>query len=276
MNLGQCMRVSIPGPIQALCRDLEIMGLRIFAAATERQIVHFLHISKTGGTAVKWALRRNVILPDYVILLHGHKTTLADVQPGESVIFCVRDPIQRFISGFYSRWRKGRPRHYSPWTRSEREAFARFTHPTQLAEALYAHEDEIRNAALEAMASIKHVNTSFWDWLIDEAHLKRHKSNVLTVARQEHLSQDFEEMKRILGIQEDISLPSDPIKSHRSPASLDRHLTALAIDNLRQWYDQDFACLKVCEQLGLLPQGSYPLPAPLTRSDDARHITVNQ
>ena len=76
--------------------------------------VNFLHVGKTGGTAVKWALRR-AGLPDTPygpVRVHRHTFRMRDVPPEDHVIFFVRDPIARFMSGFYSRLNKGQPRYH--------------------------------------------------------------------------------------------------------------------------------------------------------------------
>jgi hypothetical protein len=61
-----------------------------------RQIALVLHIGKTGGTALKSALRPYLNSGDYEIRLHGHQFGLPDFPRGEKVIFFVRDPGQPF------------------------------------------------------------------------------------------------------------------------------------------------------------------------------------
>jgi len=93
--------------------------------------LHFLHIGKTGGTAVKHALKP-VAAPGY-LMLHGHDVRLHDVAPDEQVFFFLRDPLSRFVSAFYSRQREGRPRYVVPWTPDEEAAFGRFRTANELA-----------------------------------------------------------------------------------------------------------------------------------------------
>ena len=68
--------------------------------------LHFLHIGKTGGTAVKHALKP--VAAAGHLMLHGHDVRLHDVAPGEQVFFFLRDPLSCFVSAFYSRQREGR------------------------------------------------------------------------------------------------------------------------------------------------------------------------
>jgi len=63
-----------------------------------KQILHFLHIGKTGGSAVKYAISQHSIDSRYEIHLHPHVVRLNDVPKGEKVFFLLRDPISRFIS----------------------------------------------------------------------------------------------------------------------------------------------------------------------------------
>ena len=85
-----------------------------------RRVLHFLHIGKTGGTAAKSALRGHENSGDYEIILHEHDFQLKDVPLGEKVVFFVRDPISRFVSGFYGRQRQDLPRHDAPGFRGKK------------------------------------------------------------------------------------------------------------------------------------------------------------
>jgi hypothetical protein len=57
---------------------------------------HFLHVGKTGGTAVKHALQP--IAARFGIVLHPHPTTLPEVPAGEFFFFFLRDPAARFAT----------------------------------------------------------------------------------------------------------------------------------------------------------------------------------
>ena len=71
---------------------------------------------------------------DYLIIPHGHSATFHDVPNGDLVVFFVRDPVSRFVSGFYSRQRQGLPAHNSPWNVGEKVAFDKFATANDLAE----------------------------------------------------------------------------------------------------------------------------------------------
>ena len=206
---------------------------------TGRRPIHFLHIGKTGGTAVEETLRT---IPT-TIIFHCHRTTLRDIPAGDKVAFIVRDPISRFVSGFYSRKRQGQPRYDVPWTREEKLAFGRFQTPNDLAIALSSKDSQTKDLAVEAMQTIGHVSTHYRDWLISADYLLSRKSDIIFIGRQETLEQDFEILKRILGITA-VSLIADPVRSHRNPHQ-DTRLEPEAIENLREWYREDYRLLDV-------------------------------
>jgi len=219
----------------------------IFRAAG-KQTVHFLHIGKTGGTALKEALAK-VPGKKYRIITHRHATTLRDVPHGDKVIFFVRDPISRFVSGFYSRQRRGMPRYNFPWSKEEAEAFAYFSTPNQLALALSSSDPAIKEAALEAMQAIRHVNTHYSYWLISREYLLSRRKSILFIGTQENLEEDFEIIKKILELPNNVQLPNDPVKAHRNPPNVDRNLDPEAIANLSEWYAEDHELYKLCLEI---------------------------
>jgi hypothetical protein len=205
-----------------------------------KQILHFLHVGKTGGTAVLTALL-GVDDPRYHFCYRGHQGTLADVNAGDHCFFFVRDPVSRFVSAFHSRQREGRPRYYFPWSREERSAFERFKSPNELALALSSTNAERRAAAEQAMRGIRHVKSFLSRWSGDEDYLRQRRSAILFVGAQEQLTEDFARLKTLLGIE--ATLAQDEVTSHRNPSHLDRRLDPSAIENLRRWYAADYTRL---------------------------------
>ena len=138
----------------------DVLRLRIYHLQG-KQFIHMLHIGKTGGTAVKAALQKHPVTRRYVIFPHPHRVRLRDIPEGEQVVFFLRDPITRFVSGFYSRQRQGRPRIFSPWSAAEAEAFGIFHSPNELALALSSASRENKAAAERAMRGIQHIRDFF-------------------------------------------------------------------------------------------------------------------
>ena len=174
---------------------------------------------------------------------------LSDIPAGERVIFVLRDPLTRFVSAFYSRQREGRPRYVVPWTAEEAAAFGRFHTPNQLANALASTRAIERKFAQRAMREIPHVNSRYWDWLVDPAYLRSRGTDVLFVGLQEHLTTDFSIMRHLLTLSDTVRLPDDDIDAHRNPAPLDRALDSQAVRNLKACYREDYVALRECQSL---------------------------
>lgn len=164
------------------------------------------------------------------------------------VIF-VRDPVTRFVSGFYSRFRRGMPRHNIPWTPDEAKAFADFSSPNELALALDSGCRTRRHRAVTAMQSIGHVNASYWDWFGDKSYFASRREDLFFIGFQETLSTDFEVLKAKLGLPRAATLPTDDRQSHRTPPQFDIRLEERAINNLRKWYARDYEFIRLCERI---------------------------
>src|SRR5690242_20312382 len=104
-------------------------AIRRRLAARSLPTAHFLHVGKTGGTAVREALAPYAEAGRFHLIFHPHRVTLHDVPEDDGFVFIVRDPLGRYVSGFYSRKREGRPYYDRPWNDAERAAFERFETP---------------------------------------------------------------------------------------------------------------------------------------------------
>mgnify|MGYP006274620701 CR=1 FL=1 len=202
--------------------------------------VHFLHVGKTGGSALGEALA-----PHYgddtrfgEMVLHDHFTRLADLPSGDAAFLFVRDPVARFISGFDSRHRKGRPRNSHPWSAEEVVAFGRFRSAADLAEAL---ADGVATAE-EAMESIGHVRRRLVHWfgLPEEANLNKRQ---VFVGRLERYDADLVRLGEFLGLDRPLSAPTDPIKAHIAPNKTIRPLSSRGTEAIRRWYCDDYELL---------------------------------
>lgn len=206
-----------------------------------RKRVHMLHIGKTGGTALKAALAK-ASTPRVRFIVHKHGVSLADIPVGEPCFFVVRDPVTRFVSGFLSRQRQGRPRHDFPWNSAEQAAFAAFATPNKLAIALSSPDAARRREAETAMADILHVGDHYSRWLGNQNYVRQRRSDILLVGSQERLDRDVALLSELLDVT--IVLPLDDVGSHRNPADADRALEPESVANLKAWYRDDYALLR--------------------------------
>ena len=218
-------------------------------ARRNRRIVHFLHIGKTGGTAVRTALQPHTQAGRYFIILHGHETLLKNVPAGEHVVFFLRDPVTRFVSAFNSRLRQGQPRYFMPWTPAEKIIFERFPTANALAFALSSANVAERAVAEAAMLAIGHVRERYAHWLGSELDFRARLPDVFFIGFQETLTADFEKLKTKLELPATISLPADEVAAHKTPANFDKKLEPQAVENLKHWYRDDIRFHECCQQL---------------------------
>ncbi len=228
---------------------------RLRARMQKKKIAHFLHIGKTGGTAIKHALgnrHRPRITKTHIIFSHPHAFSICDTKKGEQVFFIVRDPLDRFVSGFYSRKRKGQPRLYVEWSPAEKDAFTQFATPNALGRALSDEDSTIRSAAERAMQGIKHVSSSYWNWLDNEEMIQERRDDIIFVGRQTHLTEDFAVLKQRLSLPDSVQLPTSSVHTHKNPEQVDKQLDDIARKNLQKWYVDEYACLAYLKHVGLL------------------------
>jgi hypothetical protein len=223
--------------------------------------VHFIHVGKTGGTAIKRALLRAGVAdremadvgtgpetPFGRVRLHHHKFKLRDVPPDEYAFFCLRDPIARYISGFYSRLHKGQPRYYYEWSQREGRAFEAFPTPQLLAAALASEDARERRLAADAMQAIRHLRPMERQ-LGTPRELRMCRGQIVYIAKQETLARDWEQLKALLHLPPDSELPSERVGAHRRDPSLDATLDDAALSTLRHWYRGDYEVIRYCDRL---------------------------
>lgn len=137
-----------------------------------------LHVPKTGGTALKDALRPltrermdalGIRSAPHVL---GHRRSFSAFRDanleGGTFSFVFRDPIGRYVSAFYEMMRQGRPykrQGAKLWSRGEFVAFLWFKEPNDLFEALGSTDDRMVSAAVTAFHEILALQ---WDhvWML--------------------------------------------------------------------------------------------------------------
>ncbi|MEA3040193.1 MAG: hypothetical protein QOE79_2706 [Sphingomonadales bacterium] len=215
--------------------------------------IHVLHIGKTGGTALQAALAP--FAADGKFVLHGHETRCRDCPPGSRIFFVVRHPLDRFVSAFNSRLRRGRPRFDYPWTLRQTLVFSLFRSPNALAEGLGSRNPLARLAARLSMRSFGHLRRRLSYW-IDAAELERNPR--LIIGTVETLDADLRSLLAIAGIDEAAELPADPVEAHVTPPQFDKSLSSKAVRNLNRYFRSDLVLYEAClraRAASLVPRG---------------------
>lgn len=228
--------------------------------------IHYVHIGKSGGTALKHAIREagkaaiagtdatfNKEVPWESPLgpvhLHGHGFKLKHLPDEDVAFFSIRDPASRFVSSFYSRLRQGMPRYFRKWSDEEEQAFKWFKTPQDLALALGKRRGKKRAQAEFAMQAIRHIRRPLSLWLGDVDHLRKKLPQIAYIARQETLEEDWQRIRSMLELPADLTLPDDPVQAHRAPEELDRTLSPKMVDALMDWYADDYKLVALCDQV---------------------------
>jgi hypothetical protein len=210
---------------------------------------HMLHIGKTGGTALKETLWPVSAAGRYEILTHPHTTRLEEIPVGEKVFFVVRDPVERFVSGFNSRLRQGQPTHHTPWIPSERTAFEEFPTVDSLGRALWSDDVSVHVRALTAMTAIRHVRDSYWEWFRSREYFETRVNDILMIIWCPDMTQSFPRLREALGLPDTVTLQTDGVRAHRSPDRMNRTLSRVAEHNLGRWSGREFAFIDLCASL---------------------------
>lgn len=210
--------------------------------------LHFLHIGKTGGTAIKQVLRE-APAERYRAVLHPHRVLMSEIPVGQKVTFVVRDPIGRFVSGFNSRLRRGGTAHFREWSEEEGRTFRRFPSPESLALALGSDVEQDVEDATAAIASVMHLRTHQTAWVGGLDALRARQGDILLVGRQWALADDFARLADLIGLPTR-QLPADPDRSHRTPPGFSTTLSDAAAAHVRAWYADDYALLAELTRLG--------------------------
>lgn len=171
--------------------------------------------------------------------------TLRDIPVGEKVIFGIREPVSRFVSGFNSRLRMGRPKYDIPWTNEEEWLFRRFGTPNDLAEALFSQGNGASADGARAMAAIGHARP-YSHWLVSPEYLRERSSDLVMILHQPTLSPDFEALRALVGLPVGLVLPRDPVHSHATPEGLSSKLSETGRANIARWYEADFPIYETC------------------------------
>lgn len=233
----------------------------------DKTVLKIFHVSKTGGTAISSSLRKHLNWNKVELCNHfrSRQAMLSWTSEGRKVniVFFVRAPVHRYTAGWLSRYRKGRPSHYSEWSELEEAAFTTFRSPNELACALSAGNPHTRREAEMYMNTLQHLSWSMTWSLGGMKSLKRasQSNSIAFVGRVEHFDDDYKTLVQLLNIKG--ALQSPPPKKvghvHANPKDLEdlKVLSRCSVQNLRRWYKKDYELLEFLASNGHV-DSSYP------------------
>lgn len=215
-----------------------------------REEFAFLHIGKTGGSAIRDAIYKlQGEKAKSPIEIYGHRNTLAEIladRPDRRVFFVIRDPVSRFVSGFNSRFRKGKW-GTNDWSPREAKIFTTFSTPNEMAESLTSEDEALRAIATKGMGGSVHFKFGLRHCLGSVEFLEQSAERLAFIGHLPTLTQDFEVLKRLIGVPADIELPPENQPMfHKTPSSQERKLSNLGEQNIRDHYKDEYPIYEWC------------------------------
>jgi len=178
-----------------------------------------LHIGKTGGSFLRSILRHNEGRgrADLRLLPHQGNAKSSAKRHGADrrLALVIRDPEERFLSGFYSRLRQGRPTYDFPWSAEEAAAYSWFAEADDLARALDGPDERMKSAARFAMASIEHLSLNYAYYFESRAGFEAERDRIAMCIDLPRLTERLDEVMARLGF-DDYQMPHTP-RLHASP-----------------------------------------------------------
>ncbi len=202
----------------------------------------FLHIGKTAGSSVKTLLDEVSETSEVPIEVFGHHKRLPGILASDESLrvgFLVRDPLERFVSGFNARLRAGRPTYDYPWSLEEAVAFRWFSTPNELGEALFGDDERLFSAACFAMGAIPHLRRNYAFHLKSVAYLRSKWERIYFVGNVTDLAWNIADLLAPLGI------PAEEARSRLrhlnvAPEEDDVVLSEKAAAGVRRFWARDF------------------------------------
>mmetsp|Transcript_37789 Transcript_37789/g.87472 ORF Transcript_37789/g.87472 Transcript_37789/m.87472 type:complete len:300 (-) Transcript_37789:7-906(-) len=225
----------------------------------------FVHVPKTGGTSVYDWIETNGLSCLFANWTKGHFPIQAHFENGRPAdgscfVTFVRDPVERWASGFLSRQRKGCPAYCSSWSAGEEEVFNNFESPSSLAEAMTSSNETRQALALKAPDAVFHLRSGFafsFDFLSKQDLRTRVLPHVLYTGATCALEESAPAMLRAMGLPEAVVSRLPEISwRHAAPSddeAEETQLSELAVRNIRRYTSADSAVLRVFAKARLLP-----------------------
>ncbi len=251
-------QITFWGNVETARQSIESRSDRLSKSgqSSEKPVLCFLHIGKTGSTRAKEALAAGN--PETPHFLGSHEDTLVSTAQkfgrGRKLAFVFRHPEKRFVAAFCARLRQGRPHFDAPWSPAEAAAFSFFATPNDLAEALECDDERLVSAARYAFGNIVHMRRTYTHYLHSAAMVldEHRRGNVAFCCEDSKFESHQSAFLNRFGsshteIKSDILLTTEEDVS-KNP------LSSLAKTNLKSFWCEDLeiyaACQKIAVELG--------------------------
>ena len=185
-----------------------------------------------------------------------HSFVLGDGPAGTRYAFFVRDPVDRWVSGFLSRLRQGCPNYPHVGHRDALIAFYDFPTPDSLARALSTEKGQRANAA------ILHTRRSFSSYL---EKIEKHVHDIAFVGRMNKMTSDYNDMLKHI-IPHWNKTRSEGSHAHSNPKSFEglTHLSPVGRCSLERHLERDYAIMDILYDAGLI---SEKFPRSCSKND---------
>ena len=233
----------------------------------------FLHVGKGAGTTIEeWSGglgNANRIKEEYHFRFNRNHLHVLGDDKTSCYMFTVRDPISRWVSGFWSEARVGCPDHYGIQDPQHisliRFPLFMFPTPNALAEAL--SDPVLGFFARRAVGAIRHTRWNFEYYLPNLEDMIRAK-RIPFVASVNTLASDIAHVEKIIGVKSSFNISASPHAHANSLQSSLSKLSPLAICNLVQLLKRDYELMDILFAHGLIKEKILPpacsLPHPKT------------
>lgn len=203
------------------------------------KIVHFIHVRKAGGTAIRNMLATFKSKEKVKFYTYGHQASLLNLPKKDEVFFVLRHPFERFVSGFNDRLNCGQPARNIPWYGIEPDVFENFKTANELAEALSSPNLAESKLATRAFTEMANVKSRYSDWGISEVAFKAQTQRFKVIGFQGNLNAMLAALKTEYGLDSAARLPTKGNQSNISNRNDDKELSALAKENLAKILNED-------------------------------------
>ena len=152
----------------------------------------FIHIPKCGGTYLRSQLKNNL----NVYIDDWHEIKLNHLSKTQRAIICLRDPIKRFESAFYSKLHMKDKLNIR-----EADMYRRYPDVNVFVKELKSDPKNVQRYCWknrEVPMLSRYSRLSYWFSSIQ--HLEKTKSKILNIIRTEYIEEDLKEIYDLFGV----------------------------------------------------------------------------